>query len=156
KKQLAREKLVEKIGEDRANQSPGIDPSVSITELAGHLHIHKSNAKYRADAAIALGYIENRQWKSGLPAELVVGEPLPNDHGVLPDPNTVAAAWRCGVAPLRGEAHGHYAPDEGTGRDHRTDSTVNGDVTLDLAREHAGESGAARVGDGPSGGAKWN
>lgn len=56
---------------------------VTFAAIARELSIDKSTAKRRADAAVEAGYLKNQALK-GRPADLVVGEALPEDQHILP------------------------------------------------------------------------
>jgi hypothetical protein len=69
------------------------DRPISVTDIAKFLKIHKSTAKRRVDIAIEGGYLRNREDKIGMPADIVVGDPLPSDRQVFPKPYILLA--RC-------------------------------------------------------------
>jgi hypothetical protein len=57
---------------------------VTIVKLAEELELDKSAAWRRVRTAIDLGYVKNLEERKGRPAQLVPGEPLPDDLEVLP------------------------------------------------------------------------
>jgi hypothetical protein len=59
--------------------------TVSITQLARELNLDKSATSRRVKEALDLGYLRNHAKRKGLPARLVVGDPLPENIEVLPD-----------------------------------------------------------------------
>lgn len=61
--------------------------SISFTDLARALEIHKSSAKRHVDIAIEQGYLINEEEKKGAPARIVLGEPMPANIGILPKPS---------------------------------------------------------------------
>jgi hypothetical protein len=58
--------------------------------VAAELHLDKSAASRRIALAIAGGFVRNLENKRGQPQRLVIGEPMPADVVILPDPATVA------------------------------------------------------------------
>ena len=67
--------------------------------LGETLELDKSAVSRRVQKARDLGYLRNTQEKSGLPAILVLGEPLPKDRQILPSVTELAALMdRCSVA----------------------------------------------------------
>lgn len=81
----------------QAIQSDGRE-SVSVTELARELELDKSAASRRYHAARSAGYLQNLEAKRGLPARIVLGEPLPAEVEILPP----AEALQC-CSSLGGE-----------------------------------------------------
>lgn len=74
--------------------------SVSVGELAKRLELDKSTTSRRVRAALDRGYLKNLEEKKGRPACLVVGDPLPDELDILPDP----AVLRC-CSVVRGGIH---------------------------------------------------
>ncbi len=66
-------------GEDRPQYA-------SVGEVAAYLDIDRSTASRRVAEAIALEYVVNDEGRPGRPAKLKIGEPLPEDETVLPQP----------------------------------------------------------------------
>jgi hypothetical protein len=67
----------------------GSDEGMSIGEIARKLKLDKSSTSRRVRAALDKGYLKNLEQKKGRPARLVVGDPLPDDHVILPDPEVL-------------------------------------------------------------------
>jgi hypothetical protein len=57
------------------------------------LNLDKSAGRRRVEAAIARGYVRNRESGRGKPAKLALGDPLPMDVAVLPSSDLVAG-WQ--------------------------------------------------------------
>ena len=57
---------------------------VSMTTLAHELNLDKSSASRRAKEALGKGYLKNLEDKRGRPAQLVLGNSLPDEVEVLP------------------------------------------------------------------------
>lgn len=62
---------------------------VSIARLAKALKLDKSVVSRRVRVAREAGYIVNLEEKKGKPARLVVGDPLPGDELILPEPSSL-------------------------------------------------------------------
>jgi hypothetical protein len=62
------------------------DRSATVTDLVGLLRLDKSVVWRRVKAAIDNGYLRNDEPQRGRPAQLRLGDPLPEDIQVLPDP----------------------------------------------------------------------
>lgn len=78
--------------------------SVTYKQLGDRLGLDKSTAKRRASRAAEAGYLRNRETRRGQPAQLVLGDPLPDDLELLPSPTdlsgcTVAGETE-GISPL--------------------------------------------------------
>jgi hypothetical protein len=67
----------------------------SIIEIAAELSIDKSSASRRVKMALQLGYLYNREHGRGKTYRLVLGEPLPGDRVLLPNPEELTG---CTVA----------------------------------------------------------
>jgi hypothetical protein len=61
-------------------------PSATVQQLATTLGIDKSAASRRYGVAKNKGYLVNNENKSGKPAQIVLGDPLPEDVTILPYP----------------------------------------------------------------------
>jgi len=72
---------------------------VSMTTLAHELNLDKSSASRRAKEALGKGYLKNLEDKRGRPAQLVLGDSLPDEVEVLPTADALGARC-CTVAPL--------------------------------------------------------
>jgi MarR family len=73
------------------------DRPVSLVELARRLKLDKSAVSRRVAKAIEHGYLCNQEKTKGKPAKLVIGDSLPDEAPVLPDP---AVLGRCTVASV--------------------------------------------------------
>jgi hypothetical protein len=58
----------------------------SIAQVGRHLKLDTSAASRRVKRAISNGYLRNEESRRGHPAQLVVGDPLPDDVELLPNP----------------------------------------------------------------------
>lgn len=78
---------------------------VTARSVAEKLNVDKSNAGRRLKVAADDGYVRNLEDRRGRPARWVVGEPLPENIDLLPEPTQLATADDmvdqdcCGVAP---------------------------------------------------------
>lgn len=59
---------------------------VTVQEVAAALGIDKSAASRRVRVALERGYLRNLEERRGRPSRLVLGDPLPHDVVVLPEP----------------------------------------------------------------------
>ncbi len=73
----------------------GDEDWVTNRAVAEELKIDKAAASRRVRAAVDRGYLKNLEDRKGHPARLVVGEPMPEDAEILPEPEE-----------LRGESDG--------------------------------------------------
>lgn len=60
---------------------------VTVAALAKALKLDKASASRRQRAAVEAGYLRNLETVRGKPARLVLGDPLPEELEVLPDPS---------------------------------------------------------------------
>lgn len=58
--------------------------TVTVKEVAVHLKLDKSGGWHRVRKALNLGYLKNMQERKGRPAQLELGDPIPDDITVLP------------------------------------------------------------------------
>ena len=65
--------------------------TVTVTQLAAELRIDKSSASRRVDEAKKRGYLFDPEDRKGHPAQLTLGDPLPEDVAVLPEVEVLAA-----------------------------------------------------------------
>lgn len=65
---------------------------VTINDLAADLGIDASTARRRVMDAVRRGYLDDKGGGAGRPHRLTIGEPLPEDRGVLPTPDEVNAS----------------------------------------------------------------
>jgi hypothetical protein len=84
---------------------------VTIVRLAEDLKLYKSAAWRRVRAAMDRGYIKNLEERKGRPAQLVLGDPLPDDIEILP---TVERLHGCMVAGVQEGVDANFVP-EGVG-----------------------------------------
>jgi hypothetical protein len=80
----------------------GSDEGMSIGEIARKLELDKSSTSRRVRAALDKGYLKNLEEKKGRPARLVVGDPLPDDHVILPAPEVLqcCSVDRGSISPI--------------------------------------------------------
>jgi hypothetical protein len=76
--------------------APTHPAGVSLAALAKSLKLDKSTVQRRVSVAVADGYLVNQETAKGKPARLVVGDPLPDQVPLLPEP--AALVDRCSVA----------------------------------------------------------
>jgi hypothetical protein len=79
----------------------------TVLALAQAMGLDKSAASRRVRAAIERGYLKNLEDKRGRPARLVLGEPLPVEQTILPEPAELERLHGCS-APV-GDMHGRPA-----------------------------------------------
>jgi hypothetical protein len=70
------------------------DAVVTATAVAGELKLDTSAAWRRVQSAVAKGYLKNLETTPRRSARLVLGDPLPEEMVVLPNPETVEEACR--------------------------------------------------------------
>ena len=78
----------------------------SVAQVGRVLKVDASTASRRVKTAVAAGYLLNRETKPGRPAQLVVGDPLPNETEVLPPVATLAEVMQRGGHGLSSTATG--------------------------------------------------
>jgi hypothetical protein len=71
-------------------------PHVSIQAIAKNLKLDKSPVSRRVREALDNGYLVNEETRKGRPAQIKLGDPLPDDNPILPDPEELDR--RCSVA----------------------------------------------------------
>lgn len=71
-------------------QQHGKPTEISSAQLANALGLDKSAAGRRARQAIHEGYLINLETREKQPARYVVGDPMPADKSILPDPDQLA------------------------------------------------------------------
>jgi hypothetical protein len=76
----------------------GASDDVSNKQVAAHLELDESATSRRASKARKAGYLVNREDRRGKPARYVVGEAMPADTPILPEPSELAKV--CTVARL--------------------------------------------------------
>jgi len=77
-------------------------PSATVQQLATALGIDKSAASRRYGVAKSKGYLVNNEKQKGKPAQIVMGDPLPETMEILPDPKKLGC---CSVAVETEEIH---------------------------------------------------
>jgi hypothetical protein len=88
---------VETLCAEQAGKAKGDDfalstRGVSTTNLAKHLNIHKSNVSRGIRRAADFGYVQNLEERRGRSARWVIGDPLPDQEDLLPDPTKLGGA----------------------------------------------------------------
>ncbi len=80
----------------------GSDAELTLAQIARELKLDKTAVSRRVAHGVTLGYLANREDRKGRPARIVVGEPMPADLEILPDPSELEEAPgpgdRCTVA----------------------------------------------------------
>jgi hypothetical protein len=72
-------------------------PEVSLIALARELKLDKATVHNRVKKAIASGFLANNETKRGLPARIVLGDPLPQERQILPHPKALEGeCWSVG------------------------------------------------------------
>lgn len=69
---------------------------VSFKDVGDHLGLDKSSAQRRCQVALKAGYLKNLEERYGKPAQLQIGEPMPEKSGVLPSPQKIKAFYESG------------------------------------------------------------
>ena len=80
---------------------------VTYKQLGAALKLDKSTAQRRAGVARDHGYLKNLETRKGQPAQLVCGEPLPDDLEILPAPERLRG---CAVASSAEEYNAPLPP----------------------------------------------
>lgn len=62
------------------------DEPITIKVIGDELELDKQPAYRRVQMALEDGYLKNLEDRKGRPAKLVLGDPLPDDQEILPDP----------------------------------------------------------------------
>lgn len=88
------------------------DDTVSLNAVASHLGIDKATASRRVKAALADGYLQNRETGRGKAFKLAIGDPLPDHLTLLPTREALEGS--CAVAASTG---GVTSPLSQPGRD---------------------------------------
>jgi hypothetical protein len=82
----------------------GNKPWATNMEVASELGLDKSAASRRVNAALKLGFLSNEEHRHGKLHRLVMGEPLPEDKLLLPNPEDLNG---CTVAEEKEEGRGY-------------------------------------------------
>lgn len=69
----------------------GADEGVTKKAVAKYLKIDPAAAWRRCEVALCQGYLHNLEERSRRPARLVIGEPLPEEFSILPEPTVLEA-----------------------------------------------------------------
>ena len=69
---------------------------ITLRALAEALNLDKSTASRRARVARGKGYLINEEERRGMPAQLVLGDPLPEEEGALPAPEVLQCCSESG------------------------------------------------------------
>jgi len=85
------------MGGDRMTALCVGEASVSARAIATRLQLDKSVVSRRIKVALAEGYLVNRATGKGQPQALVLGDPLPEDRMLLPEPASLTETG-CSVA----------------------------------------------------------
>ncbi len=105
---------------------------VSQVQVARHLTLDASCVSRRIKVALARGYVVNNQSRPGQPAQLVLGDPLPDETMVLPSPEVLQSCMPVHepvqqLQPMDSGDHeascSHAAIPEGTTTDGGDDAT---------------------------------
>jgi len=72
-----------------------------VTELAEVLKVNKSTALHRVRRATNAGYLVNGESRKNYPAKIGLGEPLPEDHELLPTAKKVAQHHAARMAKVK-------------------------------------------------------
>jgi hypothetical protein len=87
--------------------------SVSLAALAARLSLDKNSVHHRVKKATARGFLANLEDKRGKPAQIVLGDPLPADDGVLPTVGSLPLeCWSENGGVAEGKVYAPTAPDE--------------------------------------------
>jgi len=70
----------------------GDEASVTIKQVGAELGLEYQPTHRRAHMALDSGYLRNLEDRKGRPARLVLGDPLPADRAILPDPKELEEA----------------------------------------------------------------
>ncbi len=104
----------------------------SVQEIAKELKLDKSAASRRIKSAREAGYLINLEETKGKPAKLAIGEPLPADIVILPEPKDLREeCHRCSVALLN-EGEGGLPPDTVATPQHPPDEDANGEEDYEI------------------------
>jgi len=71
---------------------------VTVLQVARKLNLDKATTSRRVRAAIDRGFLKNLEDRRRRPARLVLGDPLPDNQKVLPDPEVLGGCSDCTIA----------------------------------------------------------
>jgi hypothetical protein len=83
------------------------DSEVKAVELCQPLKLDKGAVSHRVRVAVANEYLKNNETKSGKPHRLVLGNPMPDESGLLPSREQLEELMGCAVA---GDPEGYTTP----------------------------------------------
>ncbi len=85
--------------------APADEEHASVNDIAKELKLDKSAASRRVKVAREAGYLVNLEESRGKPAKLALGEPLPADLVILPEPKDLRRKWHgcTGALPNEGD-----------------------------------------------------
>jgi hypothetical protein len=86
--------------------------AISVTGLATRLSLDKNSVHHRVRKAIARGFLLNLEDKRGKPAQIVIGDPLPGDDGILPSVAGLLECWSENGGVARAETYAPAPADE--------------------------------------------
>ena len=78
--------------------------SVTVKQVAEHLHLDASTVSRRVAVARSLGYLKNEETRHRAPAKLVIGDKMPEDVEVLPHPDRLRDSVQVCMSD-RGDKH---------------------------------------------------
>jgi hypothetical protein len=86
----------------------------NVKRVAEELNLDKSAALRRIRVAIDSGYLQNLEDRKGQPAKLKLGDPMPEEEGILPSPEKLVSSYspynRATVQPVGQAELQHDAP----------------------------------------------
>jgi hypothetical protein len=69
------------------------DEPITIKAIGDELELDKQPAYRRVQMALEDGFLKNLEDRKGRPAKLVLGDPLPDDQEILPDPKELGDSF---------------------------------------------------------------
>lgn len=98
--------VVEAVAELREAMSASPEEGVKQREIVQHLDLEKGTVSRRVRDALRDGYLRNLETRRGHPHKLVLGDPIPDEIVLLPEPDEVSAALAT-AAPVAADTNGH-------------------------------------------------
>jgi hypothetical protein len=74
----------------RADDNGAAPPAITLTQLAKELKLDKNSVHHRLQKAYKGGYLVNEEERRGKPARIILGDPLPAEGALLPNPADLA------------------------------------------------------------------
>ena len=113
--------------------------SVTVAQLAAALNIDKGAASRRQAVARELGYLINQEDKRGRPARLILGEKMPEDKAILPDPSdfTITVDLLTAKSDRRAIYESLPSPDEPT-HDNQSDELTISSKNVEIGEGQPG------------------